>query len=264
MWLTGPRSVLVLAFAIALAVSACSASEVATSAPTQVLIPSTATYTPIPITPTSIPLDLPAPSDLVVTVSVIGDLDNFDLVADSTLVQKVINNLADLLSVDPAVVQLVHVDGAVWPVDGLGCDGDDYLRRGQVVDGFRLRLVVGNILYEYHTDSTSRLLRCQGEDVVRGELLLELDPIASELLTLARQQVAQELDLPTRRIRLVDVTLVRWTESSLGCPLSGQTYTPVSVDGYRIVVAAGNNEYIFHTDSTRLLGCDPDLEQMPD
>jgi len=93
---------------------------------------------------------------------------------------------------------------------------------------------------------------------------LAVDPVAAELAALAQRRVAEELGLPVRRVRVVEVTAYIWTDTSLGCPLPGEIYTSLSVDGYRIVLSAGDNEYIFHTDFDRALPCDAANEQLPD
>ncbi|MBC6934950.1 MAG: hypothetical protein DWB42_03840 [Chloroflexi bacterium] len=92
----------------------------------------------------------------------------------------------------------------------------------------------------------------------------ESDPVAAELVQLAQRRLGDILDLPTRRIRVVEVRPVRWPDSSLGCPLPGQTYTAVQIDGYRIVLLAGEREYIFHTDFDHALPCDAANEQLPE
>jgi hypothetical protein len=95
------------------------------------------------------------------------------------------------------------------------------------------------------------------------EALIDIDPIAAELVTIAQRDVAENLDLPMRRVQLVDLEGFVWEDSSLGCPLPNQTYTRIESFGYRIVVSAGNEEYIYHTDFDRVLPCDPDNEQLP-
>lgn len=95
------------------------------------------------------------------------------------------------------------------------------------------------------------------------QALIEIDPIAAELVGIAQRLVAQELDLPTRRVRFVEAEPYTWTDSSLGCPMPGQTYTGIQINGYRIVVSVGDDEYIFHTDFDRVLPCDPENEQLP-
>lgn len=93
---------------------------------------------------------------------------------------------------------------------------------------------------------------------------LAVDPVASELAMLAQRRIAQDLNLPARRVRIVEVTPYVWTDTSLGCPAPGETYAALTVDGYRIVLSAGDNEYIFHTDFDRALPCDAKNEQLPE
>ena len=93
---------------------------------------------------------------------------------------------------------------------------------------------------------------------------LAIDPVASELAMLAQRRIAQNLGLPVRRVRVVEVTPYVWTDTSLGCPIPGESYTALNVDGYRIVLSAGDQEYIFHTDFDRPLPCDAANEQLPE
>jgi hypothetical protein len=86
------------------------------------------------------------------------------------------------------------------------------------------------------------------------------DAVAAELVMLASQQVAQQLGITVRRVRLVSVTQTRWADSSLGCPRPDQVYLPVEVDGYRIVLEAGDNRYIYHTDFDRVIPCTTEPE----
>ena len=81
---------------------------------------------------------------------------------------------------------------------------------------------------------------------------------------LAQRRLGEELDLPTRRLRVIAVRPLQWPDSSLGCPLPDQTYTPIQMDGYRIVLGVGNSEYIFHSDFDRVIPCEPDNEQLPE
>lgn len=99
--------------------------------------------------------------------------------------------------------------------------------------------------------------------VLHGEELVEQDPAAAEMVTIARRLVQQQSDLPTTRIRLVDIYAVVWTDSSLNCPLPDSEVIEQNIDGYRIVLVAGEQEYIFHTDVDRIVPCAAENEQLP-
>ena len=99
--------------------------------------------------------------------------------------------------------------------------------------------------------------------ILIGDTLLAQDAIAAELVGMAQRDVAEALDLPTRRVRVVDVRPVVWTDTSLNCPLPDQVVTASEIDGYRIVLEAADQEYLFHTDVDRVVPCNPVNEQLP-
>jgi hypothetical protein len=96
-----------------------------------------------------------------------------------------------------------------------------------------------------------------------GDRLLDIDPVAADLAALAQRLLAEQLDLPVRRVRIVDVQAVVWLDSSLGCPQPDQMYSQVLIPGYRIVVEAAGEQVIFHTDFDRALPCSPEDERLP-
>jgi hypothetical protein len=93
--------------------------------------------------------------------------------------------------------------------------------------------------------------------------LVAVDPIAAELVALARSYVAQRDDLPLVRVRLVEITPHIWTDTSLGCPSPDVVYEPAQVDGYRIVLTTGERYHLFHTDFDRIIPCSPENEVLP-
>lgn len=92
---------------------------------------------------------------------------------------------------------------------------------------------------------------------------LEVDAVAAELVALAQRRVAQNLNLPTRRVRIVEVRSFIWPDISLGCPEPDESYLLGDIDGYRIVLEVGDTQYIFHTDFDRVVPCDADKEKLP-
>ena len=59
------------------------------------------------------------------------------------------------------------------------------------------------------------------------------------------------------------MTSVIWRDSSLGCPLEDQSYHEAEIVGYRLVVTAGEQEYIYHSDSTNVYPCTAENEVLP-
>ena len=90
------------------------------------------------------------------------------------------------------------------------------------------------------------------------------DPVAAELVGLAQRRVADATNLPVRRVQVIEVKSYKWIDTSLGCPSPNETYAQQEVDGYRIVLSANDQQFIFHTDFDRVLACDPANEKLPD
>ena len=96
-----------------------------------------------------------------------------------------------------------------------------------------------------------------------GLSLVDIDPVAADLAALAQRRLAGQLNLPTRRVTVVDVQAVVWPDTSLGCPQPDQMYSQVLVNGYRIVVEAAGNQTIFHSDFDRVIQCAAGDEVLP-
>ena len=96
-----------------------------------------------------------------------------------------------------------------------------------------------------------------------GDALVAQDPVAGELVGIAQRLIATQLNLPTRRIRMVDVRSVVWTDSTLNCPAANSQIVQQDIDGYRIVVQAGDQNYLVHTDFDRVVPCEFANEHLP-
>jgi hypothetical protein len=97
-----------------------------------------------------------------------------------------------------------------------------------------------------------------------GDALIAQDPVAGELVGIAQRLIATQLNLPSRRIRMVDVRSVVWTDSTLNCPAANSQVVKQDIDGYRIVVQAGDQNYLFHTDFDRVVPCEFANERLPE
>jgi hypothetical protein len=81
---------------------------------------------------------------------------------------------------------------------------------------------------------------------------------AERVIQLARQDLAQKLNVPIDEIREVSVEAVEWPDTSLGCPQPGMMYAQVITPGFRVVLAAKGQTVEYHTDSgRRVVSCAP-------
>ena len=247
--------------------AACEGTTQPSPVPTQVLIPVTATATPQLVTPLPTPTEpvLLQPAELIPVVSPAATLT---IPADAQpMAGMAIDDLARRLETAPEQIEVVRLESATWNSIDLGC-GDTAIPplANLAINGFRLVLGFEGAFYEYHTDRRGAIRLCSGEREPAGKtnaLLLERDPVAAELVLLAQGQLARQLDLPTQRIVVKDVKPYTWTDNSLGCPLPGRDYVSITIPGYRLVLEAGDRDYIFHSDSEQLFPCEPGNERLP-
>ncbi len=241
-----------------LAVTACATQPAPTVLPTQPLPP-----TRIPTAAAATDSSLSSPSDLVTPTSPESSL--LIPAAAQPLVQHAIDDLDQRLSVDADQIQIVRLESVTWSSPDLGCNAETATTPTTPIDGYRIVLAASNKLYEYHTDATE-VRACAQEGVTAGataESLLIADPVAAELIALARRQVVRTHGANDADVKLVDVASVMWPDTALGCPQPNTAYPAGSHDGYRIVVAAGTTQYIFHSDFDHVIECAAADEVLP-
>ena len=257
------------------ALSACTETATPIVIPTLTLVPNTATPTSPPVTPSPLPdaSETPIPPTPTPTDSPIITILQITVTPDADLTRRIVRDLANTLEIDISRIQIVTIEAATWLDENLGCDNQTTLDAQQAratfqpnihIEGFRYVLLVGNTAHEYHSDGTRRFESCISTENIVDDLLIAVDPIALDMLSLVQRRLASQLDISTRRVQMVAVEAYIWQDTSLGCPQDNQTYQPATINGYRIVVAAGGSEYAFHSDSTTVIPCEAGQEQLPD
>jgi len=88
-------------------------------------------------------------------------------------------------------------------------------------------------------------------------------PVAGEvppyLLQALLADMAERLGLPVDQITVVHSQVVEWSDGSLGCPQPGMMYLQVLTPGFRVVLAAQDLLYDYHTDTkSQFILCNPD------
>ena len=81
---------------------------------------------------------------------------------------------------------------------------------------------------------------------------------AQALAAAAVDDLSRREGVNASQIAVLDVSPQIWPDASLGCPEPDQTYAQVITDGYRIVLAAGGQQYAYHTDRARVVLCAQD------
>jgi hypothetical protein len=75
----------------------------------------------------------------------------------------------------------------------------------------------------------------------------DIDPGLKPLIDIAREDLAERLDIPLEQITVLEAKLVEWPDASLGCPQPDTVYIQVPMDGSIILFQAGGETYQYHT-----------------
>ncbi|MEO0564894.1 MAG: hypothetical protein AAF125_22495, partial [Chloroflexota bacterium] len=198
----------------------CTNAPSATPPPSPTLIPATLTPSVTPVTPTATTPPRTNPLDLIATPT-----PDPDVVAVPETVQGLVSfaeaDLAAELEVPTADIILIVLESAVWRDIDYGCGEDRLPNVGELnIEGYRFVFEVNGESFAYHTDSSNNIRRCERADVAVGEVadVILADPVAEELVALARRRAASEAGSIPERVTLVSIEVYQWPDASLGCP----------------------------------------------
>ena len=84
---------------------------------------------------------------------------------------------------------------------------------------------------------------------------------AEAVVQMARGDAAGRTNTAPDSLQVRSVEAVQWSDASLGCPELDRIYAQVITPGYRIVLAAEGQEYVYHASASRVIPCPPDRAQ---
>ncbi|MFC1960695.1 hypothetical protein ACFLYO_08290 [Chloroflexota bacterium] len=247
----------------------CTTGPVATPLPTQALVPSTATPEPLPPTPTVVVV-----GGVAAPVDVVGTPEQVAIpAAAQIMVGLVVDDLAEQLAESSTAIVLRAVQEVVWQDTDLGCNLVDQnnilepLMGGAElvsISGYRITLLYQDELYQYHTDDRDQFELCLSRaSIPDGEPVI-IDTLLGSMVDIARHDLASQLDLPLRRVFVVEATAIVWPDGSLGCQLVDQEFEQTPVPGYRIVLRAGPEHYTYHGNYRQVRFCPTESVRLPE
>ncbi|RMG94697.1 MAG: hypothetical protein D6706_13425 [Chloroflexi bacterium] len=98
----------------------------------------------------------------------------------------------------------------------------------------------------------------------QGELIVQPEPgkpnIPEHLKTFIqtlKEDLANRKNLNIEDIQVITIEEVTWPDSGIGCPQPGMMYLTVLTPGYKVILAADNQQYIYHSkDTTYFVLCE--------
>jgi hypothetical protein len=140
-------------------------------------------------------------------------------------------DLAQQLNRSPQALNITQASRTVWPDGCLGIVNPAALCSQGQVNGWQVEVTSGNETWVYRTDFNGRRLA--------------LDPITAE-----RAALQNAADRAGTRLQVVSTTQQTWSNGCLDLPRRGVSCRQLPVTGFRITLAGGNSQLVYHTDAT--------------
>ncbi len=174
------------------------------------------------------------------------------------VVQLAIDDLTQRLSLAPAAIQLVSVESMEWSDASLGCPQPGMMYAQVITPGYLVVLEAEGEQYTYHTDIDRFAVLCEAESGTSGAtsgaappgeptISEPQDPFLSEMVTKAKEDLADRLSVELDRIDLLEVREVTWPDSSLGCTQPGMAYAQAPQEGLLIRLSVDRDMYFYHS-----------------
>lgn len=81
------------------------------------------------------------------------------------------------------------------------------------------------------------------------------DENKDDYLKLAKNDLANKLDINEKKIEVVNITPHNFSDTSLGCPQRNQMYAQMITPGFIIILKADSAEYIYNAGLQRVVTC---------
>jgi hypothetical protein len=150
--------------------------------------------------------------------------------------------LAAQLGIPIDQIQIREIEQVQWPNACLGAAQPDEMCAMVIVDGFRIVMDVDGEVFTFHTNMDGSQLRMAQPGGPLGENPV---PLAVER---ARQLLSEQLGIALNQVEVISAIPTQWPDSCLGVQNPDTACAEVITPGFRVVLQAEGQEYIFHTD----------------
>ena len=157
-------------------------------------------------------------------------------------------------------VEVVEVEYVEWPDSSLGCPQRGRMYLPVVTPGYRIVLMANGQQYEFHTDTTGKIVvLCEPGPVSGRSPGMDHNQMPDVLLRRVVRAFAQHLGVKPETLKVREAAFVEWPNTALGCPAPDRGSAEVITLGYRVVLEdAEGTRYEIHTDlgGTRWVWCE--------
>ena len=153
------------------------------------------------------------------------------------------------LAIDAPPAEFTWVEWQEWENSCLGLTGVDPECGSNKVTGWVAIVSSGPNRWVYRTDDTGKTVLLDAQlSAADGNSKPASLPIP--VLQAVKMDLAKAVGIPPEELQLREFSPQTWPDVCLGIPKSDGECTPSNVDGWRIVLSAGDTSWAYRTDAT--------------
>jgi hypothetical protein len=233
--------------------AACIDDAVPTSTPppTQPLNPALPTATAVVVIPTATRTLPPAAGDLARTATAQAPTPDPTAQARAVQGRLALDAVSRETGLPQSSLETVSVTGVRA---GREIEGCGRARSGMALASVREGASVTEVLIEGDIATICGTVNLYDD---RPELFLEIDPVAADLTALAIERATRSAAVEADAVAVDSVRPVQWASETDICDaeIITEDGDASGATGYRIVLTAGEREFVYHTDFDRIIPC---------
>lgn len=159
------------------------------------------------------------------------------------------------LNVSPNAVEVVSATPHTWPNSGLGCAKPGEQTAQVLRSGYVVLFKTPKGTQRVHATDQYAVI-CEVTTRLRSPTALGL-PLEdlNDKLEKARADLSARIGAPLDQIRIANVTTVEWPDSSMDCPVAGETIVAQRTKGHRLALRYKDRLYTYHASGDRVRAC---------
>ena len=158
------------------------------------------------------------------------------------LINAVFRDLSARTNIPTSDLQLVSYTRKFWDDNCLELRQPRQVCDRLSVDGWRLVVSDDNYQWFYRTNLDGRLIRFEPDNL-----------LATSLPNVVTQAVLKDLseqrNLPISQLQITEASRQTWFDSCLGISMADVVCTPVTIEGWRVIITHNGTSWVYRTDS---------------
>lgn len=164
--------------------------------------------------------------------------------------------LATRLSIGIDEIELLSIEAKTWNDSSLGCGKPGTMALQVLTPGHAVRLSAQGKEHHVHVAHNQAIV-CERPVLSRKPGAVSRARGVDQMIQLAREDLAQQLGIDQALIRVTGMKPQQWSDSTMECPVAGETIRPGPLRGYKLSLRYQQRVFTYHTEMTHVRACPP-------